>query len=71
METIESLNNSALSNNKSANFKGEHNTVLSKVLQAKHNNVHNIVGAIQYKFCFAQESQIDEVVRKKRMLPPY
>lgn len=56
----ENLDHPTLSDERSASCKAEQITDLSEALQAKHANVHNLAGAVQYKPRINQKSQIDK-----------
>lgn len=62
----DSLCHSVLSNEHSASCEAEHNTTWSKPLQTKHDNTHNLAGAVHYKLCTDRQSKIDEHVRRKQ-----
>lgn len=62
----ESRDNSALSDEQSVNCEAEQKIAQSEALPAKHDTVHNISGAVDYKPCTVRELQIDEHVRRKQ-----
>lgn len=66
METTGCLDHFALSDENSTSCEAAHNTSLSEALQAKHDNVYNLVVAVHNKPLKNQESQFDKHVRKKQ-----
>lgn len=66
IESPESLDHFSIRNEHRANCQAEHNTALSKALQAKHNNFHNLVGAMLYKLLKNRELSIDEHVHQRQ-----
>lgn len=65
MRTHKSLDCSAIRVKHSAYCKAKPNTALSEALQAKHDNFHNLLGAVHY-IRIDRASQIDEHLHRKR-----
>lgn len=66
MRASKRLDHSESGDNHSAASEAEHNTTPINALQAKHDNIHILAGAIQYDTCTDRESQIEEHLCRKR-----
>lgn len=65
-ETSKSLDHSAVRKKHSTNCDAEDNTALSEVLQARHENDHNLVNDMHYKSRTDSVSQLSEVIRRRQ-----